>query len=246
MKVSAIPGKALRRLKGMIRWETRLNDFEARRFDRKLGVDTGGWIEPADLTVPSGDVDTGFTYAGTQARLLRWCFGAVPSNRASFTFVDMGSGKGRVLLYAAQAGFRRALGVEFAAELHSVALANAEIAKERGLVIEPVLGDAGAFELPDEPIVVYFNNPFAEPVMERVIANLEASYEKRPRPVVVVYQQMLEEWPRWQQTKNLELLDGVSFLTGRTLAPPSGVIDRRLLRPFIARAYESPEVTSPS
>lgn len=242
MKLRAFPRRALRRLKGTIRWESRLNDWEARRFDRKLGVETGGWIEPTDLTVPAGDVAEGFTYGGTQTRLVRWCFSPLPPNRGSFTFVDMGSGKGRVLLYAAQAGFRRSLGVEFAEELHVVALANAEIAARRGLLIEPVLGDAGAFEFPDEPIAVYFNNPFSERVMERVIANIRSSYESRPRPVVLVYQQMIVEWPPWQQTKNLELLDDVWFLEGRTLDPPSGVIDRRVLKPFVARVYESPEV----
>ena len=186
MRLRTFPRRALRRLKAIIRWESRLNDWEARRFDRKLGVETGGWIEPADLTVPAGDVAEGFTYGGTQARLVRWCFSPLPPSRGSFTFVDMGSGKGRVLLYAAQAGFRRCLGVEFAEELHVVALANAEIAKESGLTIEPVLGDAAKFEFPEEPIVVYFNNPFSERVMEQVIANLryilrEPASAGRPR-----------------------------------------------------------------
>lgn len=246
MRLRTFPRRAWRRITGMIRWESRLHAREARRFDRRLGVDTGGWIEPTDLTVSVGDVAEGFTYGGTQARLVRWCFDALPPDRSSFTFVDMGSGKGRVLLYAAEAGFGRSLGVEFAEELHSVALANAEIAKRRSLSIEPVLGDAGAFEFPDEPLVVYFNNPFSERVMERVIANLSASYERAPRPVIVLYQQLIVEWPAWQRTRNLELLEQVSFLTGRTLEPPKGPIDRRMLKLFVVGIYESPEVKRPS
>ncbi len=242
MKLRTFPRRALRRLSATLRWEARLNAWEARRFDRKLGVETGGWIEPTDLTVAAGDVAEGFTYGGTQARLVRWCFEPLPADRTSYTFIDMGSGKGRVLLYAAQAGFRRSLGIEFAEELHAVALANAEIAKRRGLSIEPVLEDAGAFEFPNEPLVVYFNNPFSERVMERVIGNLAASYGSEPRPIVLIYQQMIVEWPPWQQTKNLELLDSVPFLTGRTLDPLRGVVNRRVLKPFVVRMYESPEV----
>ena len=164
--------KASRRVMGMIRWEQRLNAWEARSFDRRLGVDTGGKVEPADLTVPAGDVRSGITYFGTQPRLARWWLSGLPANHQDFTFIDMGSGKARVLLIAAEAGFARSIGVEFAQELHLTAVENASAARRHGLAIEPVLGDAGVFAFPDEPLVVHFNNPFAEPVMKRVIANL--------------------------------------------------------------------------
>lgn len=233
--------RAVRRLQGMIRWKQRLNAWEAERFDRRLGIDTAGRLEPTDLTVAEGDASQGITYVGTQPRLARWWLTGVPSNPERFTLVDMGSGKGRVLALAALQGFRRAVGVEFALELHDVATENASTLRDRGIDIEPVLGDAGAFDFPDEPLVIHFNNPFHEPVMERVIANLTASYETRPRPVVVVYQQMTVEEPG-DETSNLALLDRVPFLTGRTLPLPAGAIDKRVLAPFTVRVYESPEV----
>jgi hypothetical protein len=237
--------KALNRINSEVRWRRRLNDWDARRFDLRLGVDTAGVLEPTELTVRTGDAAEGTTYVGTQPRLARWWLTGLPRNRGGFTFVDMGSGKGRVLLFAAHAGFGRVVGVEFADELHATAAANARIASERGLSIEPVLGDAGAFELPDDPLVIHFSNPFHEPVMVRFIANLTASYERRRRPVVVVYQQMTVEQPG-HVTSNLALLDAVPFLTARTLAPPTGAIDRRLLAPFTVRVYESVEVVRPS
>ena len=179
-----------------MRWERRLNGWEERRFDRKLGVDTGGRLEPLELTVPSGDASAGITYLGTQPRLARWWLSALPPDHGRFTFVDMGSGKGRVLLFAVQVGFSRSVGVEFAEELHSTAVANAEAARGHGFSIEPVLGDAASFEFPLGPLVVHFNNPFSEKTMERVLANLSASYERESRPLVVVYQQMRDEQPR--------------------------------------------------
>lgn len=225
----------------MVRWEQRLIFWEAERFDKRLGIDTAGRLEPTELTVAAGEPSLGITYLGTQPRLAQWWLSALPPGPERFTFVDMGSGKGRVLVFAVQHGFRRAVGVEFAQELHDVAADNARILAERGIVIEPVLGDAGAFEFPNDPLVVHFNNPFHEPVMERVIANLTVSYETRPRPVVVVYQQMTVEQPE-HDTTNLTLLDRIPFLTGRTLGPPDGAIDRRVLVPFTVRVYESPEV----
>ena len=244
VKLDTFARKAFNRHKAEVLWH-RLNNWEVRRFDNKLGVDTAGVLEPTELTVRTGVAADGTAYVGTQPRLARWVLTELPHHRGAYTFVDMGSGKGRVLLFAAQAGFRRAVGVEFAEELHATAAANARIASEHGLSIEPVLGDAGTYGFPDEPLVVFFSNPFHEPVMVCVIANLTASYERRRRPVVVVYQQMTVEFPA-HRTSNLALLDAVPFLTGRTLSPPKGAINRRFLAPFTVRIYESAEVVRPS
>jgi SAM-dependent methyltransferase len=235
--------KALRRIKATIRWEQRLHARESRRFDSRLGIDTAGRLEPTDLTVAEGDAAQGITYLGTQPRLARWWLAALPGDVQAFTFIDMGSGKGRVLALAAEHGYGRVVGVEFVEELHDVAVENARALARRNLRIEPELGDAGVFEFPDDPLVVHFNNPFHDPVMERVIANLTSSYERLPRPIVVVYQQMTVEQPE-HATGNIALLDRVPFLTGRTLSRPTSPIDRRALAPFTVRIYESPEATS--
>lgn len=233
------------RAQSAVRWKQRLNDRDARRFDRRLGIDTDGVVEPSDLTVKTGDAADGFVYVGTPPRLARWWLAGLPENHRDFTLVDMGSGKGRVLVLAAEAGFGRSIGVEFAEELHAAAVANAHSVRSRGLSIEPVLGDAATFEFPQEPLIVHFNNPFHDRVMQRVIANLTASYEACPRPVVVVYQQMTLEDPA-HRTRNLALLDSIPYLAGRTLEPPSGSVDRRLLAAHTVRIYASAEARRPA
>ena len=77
--------------------------------------------------------------------------------------------------------------------------------------------------------------------MAPVLANLSASYATTPRPIVAVYQQMRDEQPG-HDTRNFELLDAVPFLHGHELAPPRSFVDRRVVRPFVVRIYESPEV----
>ena len=47
--------------------------------------------------------------------------------------------------------------------------------------------DAAAFDFPPEPSVIFFFNPFSHAVMDRVVANLERSFEERPRDLYVVY-----------------------------------------------------------
>lgn len=107
-----------------------------------------------------------------------------------FTFLDLGSGKGRALLMAADYPFRRILGVEIVPELHQVALDN--IGKYRGLAqkyfgIECVCGDAREFEFPAEPLLLYLFNPLPEPALRKVIGNLERSLAGKPREVYVLY-----------------------------------------------------------
>jgi SAM-dependent methyltransferase len=242
VRLATLTDDTYRRLRSKVRWQQRLKSWEAARFDRKLGVDTAGRLFPADLTIPEGDADLGVVYEGTSMRAARWWLPALPADRARFTFIDLGSGKGRALLLAKQAGFGRVIGVEFAEELHRVAAGNAEAAAKHGLPIETYLGDAGSFEFPDGPLVVHFFNPFHDPVMRRVIENLTDSYTRDPRPVVVLYHQMTVEEPQ-DATGNIALLDDVPFLTGRTLEPAKGLLDRKLLGWFTVRIYESAELS---
>lgn len=98
--------------------------------------------------------------------------GALPIEPRQFTFVDLGSGKGRALLLAVRAGFRRAIGVEYSGELHRIAQRNLAAARDHwpGVDrIELVCGDAGAFTPPASPTVCYLFNPFGAGVMAQVI-----------------------------------------------------------------------------
>jgi hypothetical protein len=111
-----------------------------------------------------------------------------------FTFVDLGSGKGRCLLMAAGYGFKKIIGVEFMPEWHHVAEENirrfsAECAARGNPVpvIESLCLDACDFEFPDGALVLYLFNPFPEPVMATVLERLRQSLRSNPRAVNVVY-----------------------------------------------------------
>jgi SAM-dependent methyltransferase len=215
--------------------------WEARRCDEAFGIETGGEAEPSSLTLADGVAREGFTYVATPPRLARMWLDALPSNLGEYTFVDMGSGKGRVILLAALREFRRVVGVEFAVELHESSVANISRfrppGRRRDLV--PLLGDAALYEFPLEPLVVHFNNPFSELVMNTVVANLRSSYEQRPRPIVVVYQQLRVERPP-HKTRNVELLRALPFLAHRPVSPRR-LLDRVTLKPFAVDVFESPE-----
>ena len=107
-----------------------------------------------------------------------------------FTFVDIGSGKGRALMMASAYPFQKIIGVELLPELHRIAQENiqryANPAK-RCQDLETLCGDATSFDFPTDPLVVYMFHPLPEGRFTTVIDNLERSWQETPRPVYVIY-----------------------------------------------------------
>jgi SAM-dependent methyltransferase len=133
---------------------------------------------------------TGHQYFPSEPWLFEQIMRALPIDFSQFTFLDLGSGKGRTLLMAAPCGFRRVLGVEYIPELHRIAQENIRkfmsghrIAAE----IQSVCLDARDFDFPLGPLVLYLFNPFPEPVFVTVLNKLRLSIESRPRPVFIAY-----------------------------------------------------------
>src|SRR5271166_1783309 len=79
-----------------------------------------------------------------------------------FTFLDLGSGKGRTLLMAADYPFRRIVGVELLPTLHQIAQENLHRyhnQSQRCFTVETICGDATEFAFPAEAIVLFLFNP---------------------------------------------------------------------------------------
>jgi hypothetical protein len=107
-----------------------------------------------------------------------------------FVFCDLGSGKGRTLLMAADYPFLRIIGVELLPALHIIAEENIRAYKnehQKCFALEAVCADATTFAIPEAPLLLYLFNPFPEAGMMRVIANLGQSLKDHPRPVYVLY-----------------------------------------------------------
>jgi hypothetical protein len=107
-----------------------------------------------------------------------------------FAFIDLGSGKGRTLLMAADDPFRRIVGVELLPALHQIAQENLRLyhsEAQRCFAVEAICADAIAFTFSAESLVVYLFNPFPEAGLRRVVGNLEMSLREHPRAVYVLY-----------------------------------------------------------
>ncbi len=138
----------------------------------------------------------GAPYQPSEPALFREMLGSLGIDLSGFTFIDLGSGKGRALLLASEYPFRRIVGLELLPELHDIAQANVAKFKsdaQKCRTIECVCGDARDYLFPEEPLVVYLFNPLPEAGLERVIANLEDSLHRHPRRAYVIYHNPLLE-----------------------------------------------------
>lgn len=156
--------------------------YTSRLYDRLHGIDAGkqGYQKPLERTEHH-------PYDPTEPKYLRWAFRQLSKvDLSDFTFVDFGSGKGRVLVHAAGYRFKIVMGVEYSKELHQAALANVSRAKLK-CPVSLVNIDARDFRIPDGDCVLFLYNPFSGAVMEKVLGNIRDSLTSKPRTIFLVY-----------------------------------------------------------
>jgi hypothetical protein len=142
-------------------------------------------------------------YQPTDPAVFREMMAALPIDLREFTFIDMGSGKGRTLLIASEFPFRKIVGVELIPELHRAAEENIRAYRSgSGAIphpyrphaeIESLCKDARQFVFPESPLVVYLFNPLPTEGLRQVTRNLEQSWRRMPRSIWIVYHNPLLE-----------------------------------------------------
>jgi SAM-dependent methyltransferase len=158
-------------------------------FDQQFGVETSGLLYAEDL--PSGTKRDLYNsgYFGIAPSVLHAILDRLQLPFEDFTFLDLGSGKGRALLIACQYPFRSVIGVELTPKLHEISMKNLAMFRgpKRCQDIQSIKGDATEFSFPAGPLVVYLWNSFDGPVFTAVLANLEASLARDPREIYILY-----------------------------------------------------------
>jgi SAM-dependent methyltransferase len=153
-------------------------------FDRKYGTDTSGYLGPEELV--NGGANDAYNYGYSAiapsvfheaCRRWRETLPAVSGRIEAYTFVDVGAGKGRALLLAAELPFRKVIGVEISEELTRIAQRNVarwcRVAQPK-TKIRIVHRDAAKFRWPRTPLFVYLYNPFACSLVAQMAENLAA------------------------------------------------------------------------
>lgn len=158
--------------------------------DRRLGIDTSGQIEPTELQSAGPNARLSYVYRATPHAVLSLAFWFLNVDPSRFTFIDFGSGKGRVVARAARYRFITAIGVEFSRLLHPIALRNLSHAHAKGSLRAPTRlynEDVTQFALPTSPLVLFNFNSFQRPVLRKLLRNLDESFRVLPRDCYFIY-----------------------------------------------------------
>jgi SAM-dependent methyltransferase len=170
-----------------IHW--RLKACYLRLWDWWHDVETAAGERLEDMSTIGPNRAYAVPYQRSSPRRVRELIQTLGIAYSTYSFVDIGSGKGGVLLTAATFPFQDVVGVEFTRELHN--LANQNIQKARWIhwrapVVRSVHADATMFDFPQVPLVIFMFNPFAAVVLAKVLENLGHSLAVNPRDCLLI------------------------------------------------------------
>ena len=171
------------------------NDIVNRRLDRKFdevyGVRTCDYVELNDLSISSVNKKEGVLYAPTPIRDFEESLRFADSlDLSQYTFIDVGSGKGRIMMLALMKGFGQVVGVDFSPELCKTAEKNLAVFSGAYKIngnYKVVCQDILEFDIPDGDIVIFMYNPFFGSVMVFFIENILSWKSEFNRDIFLVY-----------------------------------------------------------
>lgn len=158
-------------------------------FDREHRIRASRAL-PGYLLRPSDPFDAYTTaYCPAQPSIIRAAIGAIPDPQ-NCHFLDIGCGKGRPLVIATEFCFPAITGVELSPTLAWFARRNAAACARlhpKRTRIDIVCGDALDYKLPQDKLVLFLYNPFGQPLIAQLLANIEASLADSRRELYIIY-----------------------------------------------------------
>ena len=198
--------------------------FQDQWFDRTRHVRTSGDVSLRGAAINAEQHPDSEFYMPARPAHIRKALREIPvGDLSTYSYVDLGCGKGRSLFVAAEFSFRQITGVELSPVLYEQSQTNLRSfrAVKRGCTdVRSLHQNAQDFPFPPGNLVLYMFNPFGHTTMHQVLHNLDAKRRQEPCHVVIVLL-----WPRCQ--------DQVAALEGMRLrrqtkeyqifeAPPPG------------------------
>jgi hypothetical protein len=116
--------------------------------------------------------------------------GSLGVDPRQYTFIDVGSGKGKLLLLGSRLGFPRIVGVEHAPGLHKIAVRNIARFKIRTRCwsnIESIYANVIAWQLPDGPAVYFLFNAFDAETTAEFLSRCDAHSTVTGAPTHLIY-----------------------------------------------------------
>lgn len=163
-------------------------------------------------------------------KVINWALDALPGIGKGYTLVDVGAGRGRVVLEASRRSFDRIVGIENDEKLFDLAMLNLSQWPRSIMAcrdVEIIHADALTWQLPRSDLVVYLFDPFDERSLLSFTRKLTRRIEEGHKVHVI----------KLGRESRLALRDSSYF----KLVSPTGATARklRLLNPYPLEIYSS-------
>ncbi|MGA1823441.1 MAG: class I SAM-dependent methyltransferase [bacterium] len=149
------------------------------------GVDTEGIIELTELgfekNIGSRQESTPYLHMSKIIRTL--------TKTPEDVFIDMGSGKGRVMIIAGRYPFKRIIGVDVSSKLNRICEQNIRKMQARLKCKEfvHITTNAINYQIPDDATFIFFFNPFPLEVMDTVMTQIKKSLNRHHRSIKIIW-----------------------------------------------------------
>ena len=157
-------------------------------YDSKYSLDTYTWVEHDELLKEDEIAKHASSYMAVRVLPLRRLFEKLKLP-VETVFVDIGSGKGRILLVASEFGFMEVRGIEFSSNLCAIAEQNIanytqKITTTTNFTV--INTDASIFKFSGDESVFFLYNPFNEFILRKVIENISKSPDDKHKKVIII------------------------------------------------------------
>ena len=155
----------------------------------KYGSGTFGPVELKKLTIINGEVKKSSRYEPVSFYILEKLFNAFKKISDNSSIIDLGCGKGRIMMVAPHFGFTNITGIDFAKELCQQAIHNMRKKEKQFPEIkwEVINENVEQYEINSTDSIFFMFNPFNEDVLKNFLERLDKSCDQFPRRVYFLY-----------------------------------------------------------
>ena len=155
----------------------------------KYGIHTFSPVNLKKLTIQKGETNKASRYEAVNFYLLETLLENFRKLSPVNSIVDLGCGKGRVLVVAAHYGFINITGIDFAAELCQEAAKNIEKVKSKFPQVNWNIINSSVedYEIKSHDSVFFMFNPFTDEIIRIFLNKLEISCKQNPRTTYFLY-----------------------------------------------------------
>ncbi len=155
----------------------------------KYGTNTFIPVELKDLTITNGDRKKASRYEAVSFYMLEKLLSAFQKVSRMTSIIDLGSGKGRVLMVAPHFGFTDITGIDFAKELCQQANMNMRVKEKEfpNIKWKVINENVENYDIGKQDCVFFMFNPFTKDVLKRFLEKLDESCHEFPRSIYFLY-----------------------------------------------------------